>query len=151
MQVQKVKLLQCFKFVSTLLFRQKKYISEVRIPDWPFYASMTFLRESLACLPTSSSVGVGDEGTEGSSSSGSGIQKWHPKEARVQHKKKMSERLITAMENISSGSSQRKEIREEDNEEDAFFSWIRSAYKNMEPEKKKAFKGDITTAMIKYM
>ena len=109
---------------------------------------MHFLRESLACLPTSSSLDGGDFGGVAMDQAPSGSQKkpakWSPAEAR-HSKKKFQERLITVIEN---NVNQRKEQGEE---KDAFLSFVAETYKKQDEEGKKAFRKDVTSAMLKYM
>ena len=139
----------CFKFYHD----QKKPITDVWIPPWPYYASMHFLRESLTCLPTKSSLGEGADNTLEDNTSTSGrIAKWQPKDA-AKKKKMINERFILAMENIGGKISETSggPKQEDCSKVDPFFMWLDAEYKKLEPEKQKAFKRDVTMTVTNYM
>ena len=147
--------LAMLQFCVMFYYHQKKNsITDVRIPPWPFYASMHFLRESLVCLPTKSSLDVGANTSEDNVSTSGRIAKWSPREAK--NKKMMNERFILAMENIggkiseNSGDSNCSK-KEDGSDVDPFFLWLAAEYKKMEPEKQKAFKRDVTMTMHNHM
>ena len=109
---------------------------------------MHFLRESLACLPTQSSID--EEGDQ--STTGKKIAKWNPKEAR-KSQAKMNERFINVMEGIGQKIVGNKDEQktEPSNEGNPFMRWVASEYDKLDPENQKALKRDITMAVTNYM
>ena len=109
---------------------------------------MHFLRESLASLPTISSLEERYGGVDNPSET---LAKWKPKEARKSNTK-LKQSVLSTLETIKDKIGGNIEEKKEPSKiEDPFICWVADEYHKLSPEKQQDLKKEIISAVTRYM